>query len=164
MKRIIIVDADDQIIGHKERHLIQPEDKYRVSALWITNSRGDILLAKRSQQKERHPGKWGPAVAGTVEEGESYDDNIKKETEEELGVTSVTLTRGPKTETLGPHNHFTRWYFLTLDRSIEDFKIEKNEVEEIRWVPKDELMRDIKVNPGRYLDSIEQWITFLVNE
>ena len=30
---------------------------------------------------DKLPGKWGPAVAGTVEEGESYEENIIKEAE-----------------------------------------------------------------------------------
>ncbi|GAF94063.1 unnamed protein product, partial [marine sediment metagenome] len=80
--KIIIVDDNDKIIGYKERDTLKREDIYRVSALWITNSHGEILLARRHHTKSHRPRKWGPAVAGTVDAGETYEDNIIKEAEE----------------------------------------------------------------------------------
>lgn len=50
--RQIIVDENDQIIGHKFREEIVQTDIYRVAALWITNSKGDILLARRALSKK----------------------------------------------------------------------------------------------------------------
>lgn len=84
-KRFLVVDDNDNIIGYKSKAAIDKDDlRYRVSALWITNSKREILLARRSYTKRHDPGKWGPAAAGTVEKGESYKDNIKKEAKEEL--------------------------------------------------------------------------------
>ena len=68
-EEIIIVDKEDNIIGYKDRYKLDPSDIYRVSALWLTNSKEDILLAQRSFDKKHYPGKWGPAVAGTVKKG-----------------------------------------------------------------------------------------------
>ena len=70
--KVTIVDKDDNIIGSRDRKSLAEGDIYRVSALWVTNSRGEILLARRHKNKSHHPRKWGPAVAGTVEENESY--------------------------------------------------------------------------------------------
>ena len=39
------------------------------------------------------PEVWGPAVSGTNEEGETYDSNIIKEAQEEIGLTGYTLIR-----------------------------------------------------------------------
>ena len=71
--KIILVNENDEIIGYKERGTLDKEDIYRVSALWIQNSKGEILLAQRSFNKNNNPRKWGPAVAGTNDEGESYE-------------------------------------------------------------------------------------------
>jgi isopentenyldiphosphate isomerase len=73
--KIIIVNEKDKEIGLKERGTLKTEDIYRVTALWITNSKDEILLAKRALTKSNDPGKWGPAVAGTVDEGETYEEN-----------------------------------------------------------------------------------------
>jgi len=59
----IIVNEQDEIIGYKPRREITPEDIYRVSALWIENSKWEILLAQRGFMKTNGPGKWWAAVA-----------------------------------------------------------------------------------------------------
>ena len=92
--KFTIVDENDNIIAQKERANIKPEDIYRVAALWVTNSKGDILLAQRALSKKHDPGKWGPAVAGTVEERETYRANIIKETSEEIGLHDISPTEG----------------------------------------------------------------------
>jgi len=56
--RIVIVNDEDEIIGHKERGTLVKEDIYRVAALWVTNSKGEILLAQRQLGKRHDPGKW----------------------------------------------------------------------------------------------------------
>lgn len=50
-QKIIIVNENDEIIGHKKREEIRQEDIYRVSALWLTNSKNEILLARRGLNK-----------------------------------------------------------------------------------------------------------------
>ena len=116
--KIVIVDEDDNVIGHKERGLVGRGDIYRVSALWITNSKGKILLARRALTKSHDPGKWGPAVAGTVEEGEDYRDNIVKEAGEEIGLRNIKPQTGPKIRIFGEHNYFDQWYLLKIDKTI----------------------------------------------
>ena len=105
---IIIVNEIDEVIEYKKRDELAPLDIYRVSALWITNSHGEILLAKRHHTKDHHPGKWDPAVSGTVEKkrGGTYDENIIKETEEEIGIKGVKFEVGPKTKIINEYSHF----------------------------------------------------------
>lgn len=152
--KIIIVDQEDNIIKHKEREDVLHTDIYRVAALWLTNSNGDILLAKRSPNKNRHPNKWGPAVAGTIEKGEIYDDNIIKEAEEEIGLTNTEFKKAKKVLVTNQYIHFTQWYTATLDRQAENFVIEKTEVAEIKWFSKKELIQELKLNPDKFLPNL----------
>jgi hypothetical protein len=112
--RIVIVNENDEIIAHKERGTLIQKDIYRVSALWVKNFKGDILLAQRKFTKSHDPGKWGPAVAGTVDEGETYEQNIIKEAEEEIGLKNIRPTLGPKIRMTGEYNYFDQWYTLNL--------------------------------------------------
>jgi isopentenyl-diphosphate delta-isomerase len=160
--KIIIVDKDDNVIGYKERGVLKREDIYRVSALWLTNSKGGILLARRHRTKTHHPLKWGPAVAGTVDEGETYDSNIIKETEEELGLKDIKPTKGPKVFGKGTWIHFTQWYTLSLDKEASEFKIQEDEVEEVRWFTKEELVERSASNPEEFIDSIKKAIELFV--
>lgn len=153
-----IVDNNDKIIGYKDRDNLDKKDIYRVSALWITNPRGEILLAKRHRNKIHHPGKWGPAVAGTIEEGETYKSNIIKESEEELGLKNINPTVGPKTETNNEYHHFTQWYVLTIDKSIDEFQIQEDEVEEVKWFKPQELKQNLKNNPENFLPNMPKYL------
>ena len=112
VQNIIVVDENDNIIDNKPRDIVDEEGLiYRFSALWIKNSKRESFLAKRAYTKTHHPGKWGPAVAGTVDEGESYEDNMIKEAEEELGLINIKLIKGPYGKSFGKYNHFTQWFF-----------------------------------------------------
>ena len=156
--KIIIVNEDDEIINHKNRSELKDGDIYRVSALWITNSRGEILLAKRCRTNHHHhPGKWMPAVAGTVEEGETYEENIIKETEEELGLKNIKPLLGPKTKTDNEFHHFTQWYTLKIDRELSEFKIQEDEVGEIKWFPPDKLKKELLKHPEKFLPTMKKY-------
>lgn len=155
--KIILVNQDDEIIGYKYRWTLEKEDRYRVSALWITNSRWDILLAKRHHTKKHHPMKWWPAVAGTVDEGETYKDNIIKEAEEELWLSYIQPILGPKVTNQEDYFHFTQRYTFCCDKDISEFVIQENEVEEIAWFSPKQLEQDFKKNPDEFLPNFETY-------
>lgn len=164
MTKITIVDENDNAIGDRERFQLIPGDIYRVSALWLTNSRGDILMAQRSFAKKNSPGKWSAAVAGTVESDENYNTNIVKEIEEEIGLSlSIKdLIKGPKIFIKGMHNDFfAQWYFYTIDKPAEEFKIQPDEVRQVEWFSRDGLMEAFNTRPHDFVQSTPQWIKFI---
>lgn len=161
---IQIVNNDDQIIGYKPQSEVDSvKDIYRVSALWIINRKGDVLLAQRKLTKVHDPGKWGPAVAGTVEKGETYESNIYREAEEEIGLKGVKFQLGPKQRRYKPHNYFCQWFLVTLDRDVNEFKVQDDEVEKIAWMPKRELAEDFKNNPEKYIPSMSEIVKIFLS-
>lgn len=156
--KIIIVDEKDNKIDCKNRETLNQGDIYRVSALWITNNKGEILLAKRALNKSHSPGKWGPAVAGTVDEGGNYRVNILKEAEEEIGLKNINPQAGPKERIYGEHNYFIQWYLLTIDKHLSEFIVDWREVDEIRWFSKYNLLKELENEPIKFLDGMKQWI------
>ncbi len=155
--KIIIVDENDNIIGYKNRDTLKKEEIYRVSALWITNSNREILLARRHHTKSHYPRKWGPAVTGTVEKSETYEDNITKEAEEELGLRNIKPKIGPKTKTDNKYHHFTQWYRLSIDKNINEFKIQEDEIEEIKWFSPEELIKQLHENPEEFIPTLKKY-------
>ena len=151
MSMLPIVNEQDEIIGYKDRAEITTQDIYRVSALWVTNSKGDILLAQRGLQEAHDPGKWGPAVAGTVEKDESYLDNILKEAEEEIGIKDIEFKAAVKRRHTDLYNYFTQWYTVVIDKPAKDFQIQKEELEGVRWYAREELARELHEHPEQYL-------------
>jgi len=154
-ERIIVVDEKDNVVGVESRVLVDEKKlRYRVSALWLKNSGGDVLLARRAFSKTHYPGRWGPAVAGTVDEGESYEDNIVKEAGEELGLVGVDMKEGPKVEISGKYNHFTQWFVGVVDEDVDFFKIQEEEVAEVKWFSVGELKDMIMDHPEMFVKSL----------
>ena len=141
MSKVIVVNRQDEIIAYKERNDWSTTDVIRVSALWIYNSRNEVLIAQRSLSKVRSPGLWAMSVAGTVEEGETYESNILKEAEEEVGlkITKEDLTLAPKNFIDTEHAYFVQMYFLKLDLPVTDFIPRVGEVEQVKWISLEEL-------------------------
>jgi isopentenyldiphosphate isomerase len=163
VKRIQIVDDKDEIIGFKERNAIDyKKDIYRVSAIWITNSKGEVLIAQRKFDKDKDPGKWGPAAAGTLDEGETYEDNIYKEAEEELGIKNMKFSIGLKERVRSPRNFFCQWFTLEMDWELNQFMPQKEEVERILWIDKSELVRDVKENPEKYIPYMPDTVKLFI--
>ena len=160
---IVIVDEKDDIIGSKPREVVDREKiRYRATGLWIKNSNGESLLARRAYTKTHYPGRWGPAAAGTVDEGEFYEDNMVKETEEELGLQGIKFEKASKTQTSGKYNHFTQWFISIIDKPAKDFKIQDEEVEEVRWFSKKELSEQLKNNPKEFIPKMKEYFEMFV--
>lgn len=168
MTKIIIVDEQDKIVRYQERDVadaISPKDIYRVSALWILNSKNEALIAQRAFTKKNGSGLWQPAVAGTNEENETYESNIIKETTEELGIVIDThdLKPLPKrriSQSTG-RNFFSQTYLLYLNQRISDFVIRKEEVEAVRWVSLDQLTAGVFERPEIFVPGMPEVLHFI---
>lgn len=164
MKPLVqIVDDNDVIIGHKKREDIHPEnDIYRVTALWVINSDKQILIAQRSLSKANNPGKWGMAVNGTVEDDETYEENVYKEAEEEIGLTNAVFRLGPKVRVTSAKNFFVQIFTAVVDWDISRFKIQEEEVERIMWISPDDLIKDFEEFPQKYTSNFPRIVRMLL--
>lgn len=157
-----VVDDNDQIVGHKLRDAIDwQKDIYRIAALWLTNSKGQVLIAQRVLTKDKDPGKWGPAAAGTLEKGEDYESNIYKEAEEEIGLTNCHFIFGPRQRFYKPRQAFCQWFLGVCDKKVDEFKLQTDEVEKIVWVDIKQLRDDVKQNPDKYVPSMKDILEVL---
>ncbi len=152
--KIPIVDENDNVIEYRERDDRDINSIYRVSSLWVTDIEGNILLARRALNKSHDPGKWGPAVAGTVEEGETYEENIIKEAKEELGLKDIKPIIGIKKRRKTKWNYFSQEFLLTLPTNFNNFKIAEDEVAEVKWFSVEDLKKKLKENPDDFIQSV----------
>ena len=84
-----IVNEKGEIIGSAQRSEIHgnPSLMHKVVHILVFNRKGDLLLQRRSQNKDVAPGKWDTSVGGHVEAGENLLGSCKREMLEELGIT-----------------------------------------------------------------------------
>jgi isopentenyldiphosphate isomerase/intracellular septation protein A len=85
-----IVDMEGKILGKAPRSLVHSNKEYLhpVVHLHILNGSSQLYLQKRSTQKIIQPGKWDTAVGGHVAWGESIEQSLMRETQEEAGLTT----------------------------------------------------------------------------
>lgn len=145
MEYLDIVDENNQLTGKtEERNIIHEKGIWhREVAVWIMNEKGEILLQKRAANKRQEPNKWG-ICAGHIEAGESVEDSMIREMEEELGIkvnmNQLEFLKIYKKQNDIPNNNiknynFQYMYFLKTNWNIEDYKIQLEELSEIKYVP-----------------------------
>ncbi len=159
------MNDEDEIIGKKPRAEIDYKtDIFRTASLWITNGKGDVLLAQRKLDKKVDPGKWAEAVGGTVEDDDTYEETIIRETKEEVGLVVERMSIGPKQFITTPCSYFVQWYTTTIDQPIESFSIQDEEVEQIAWISVEHLRRELVSTPDKYIDAMPEILHLLGTE
>ncbi len=117
-----------------------PKGRYYITVVvFIQNKKNEFLLQKRVKKKD---GKWA-TTGGHPVSGETSRQGIISEIKEELGIDvserNVKLFKTIKTE-----DDFVDIYYLKEDIDIKEIKIQKEEVEDVKWATIDEIEELIK--------------------
>ncbi|MFA5797392.1 MAG: NUDIX hydrolase [Candidatus Woesearchaeota archaeon] len=110
----------------------------------ILNDRGQILLMQRSSQTRTYPNQWG-LISGWMEWGETIQDALKREAQEEVGVEiEVIRFTGRYYDRPGRHPTKTSVAMPHICRIIRgEPKINQpEEVQNVKWFDPDEI-RDL---------------------
>jgi isopentenyldiphosphate isomerase len=141
-----IVNYKGEVIGCEKRSEIHgnPSLVHRVVHVLVFNKKGEVLLQKRSQNKDVAPGKWDTSVGGHVGIGEDLLLSSKREMEEEIGIS------GNEPEYLYSYVHTNPYEteLVTTYRCIYDGDISFNsdEIDEIKFWSFDEIKKVIGKN------------------
>lgn len=88
-----VVNEKDEVIGKAKRREVHTNKSliHRAVGAYIFNTKGEILLQKRSKTKDTYPSCWMLSVGGHVDTGMDYIATIHREIQEELGVDMPLL-------------------------------------------------------------------------
>jgi len=170
MEMFDVVDEDDNVIGQASREECHENGlTHRSTSVWVFNSKGGLLLQKRSKNVTR-PGKLTISACGHVNSGESYDDAARRELKEELGidVDIKFIHKGTLEFPIGDNGpgkpdieHFQSYY------CVHDgpFDFCKHELESVEFWSKEDLFRDEVEKPDLFTPGFhkefKQMKTFL---
>jgi isopentenyldiphosphate isomerase len=70
----------------------------------------------------------------------------------------VEFALGPKYYVESSHNYFVQFYLATVNYSVEQFKIQKEEVEQLKWLAKQDLFNDFRKNPASYVPAMKYYV------
>lgn len=100
------------------------------------SSRGEFLLVKRADSKDRNPGLW-EFPGGVVEDGESPEEAAMRELREETSLTGTVLKTGEAGVVEDDIGVFEIHPFLVL---VENDEVElSREHSEYRWISQDKV-------------------------
>ncbi|NLL12277.1 MAG: NUDIX domain-containing protein [Fibrobacter sp.] len=125
---------------------------HRTVHIWILNFNKELLIQKRSLQKEVYPGLWDISCAGHLSSGEDCCTGAIRELKEELGLTVepgelkylFTVTQHYESpDKLFIDNELTDVLLLNKDVVIDAMRIDKNEVAEVKFISIDELQKSV---------------------
>ena len=144
----------------KERSLVHADgDLHGTSHVWIVkkNEKGsyDLLLQKRSENKDAFPGCYDISSAGHLPAGQDYLTSALRELEEGLGIKAepeqlyfMGLHEGKCEEIFYgkpfKNHEISRVYIYEEPIDITELKLQKEEVEEVRWMDSEELLKKVR--------------------
>ena len=127
-----------------ERYTHIPGEYSQGSHVWIMNSKGEILIQKRTPTKRLYPNLWSITSGGT-DSGETTLDTAYREVKEELGIE----LKSEELELMMSYkrNHdFVDVWLARKDIKLEEITMQKEEVADVKWVTEEELEKLIEEN------------------
>ena len=131
---------------------------HRTAHIWITrvkDGRQQILLQKRSLQKDSFPGLYDTSSAGHVQAGDEPRASAMRELEDALGIAAApedmhfagTFHISYEIEFHGSpfrDNEVAFVFVCSKPVEIADIKVQEEEVESVAWFDLDEVYEEVK--------------------
>ncbi len=157
-----IVDENGEPIGEiVERKIAHAKGiRHRTSHVWLARERNgsvEILLQKRAENKDSYPGCYDISSAGHIPAGDGFGKSAVRELQEELGVTAeeneliYCSDRNVQWDDVFSgkpfhDNQFSRVFLLWRDMEENEFAIQKEELESVKWIEFNECVDGVRDN------------------
>ncbi|MBR2844553.1 MAG: NUDIX domain-containing protein [Solobacterium sp.] len=137
---------------------------HRTAHIWVVrkmNGRIEVLLQKRSMNKDSFPGRYDTSSAGHIQAGDEPRDSAIRELHEELGIQA----QPEELEYAGmfrihydmvfhdrpfKDNEVSFVYVYRKPADIEKLTLQKEEVESVRWFSLDEVCEGVMNHDETY--------------
>jgi len=160
MEWLDIVDENGEPSGETVERCFAHRNgiRHRTAHVWLFRKRDgetEILLQKRSENKDSFPGCYDISSAGHIPAGIGYIPSALRELSEELGLTlpeSALEYCGIKRVSVDDCFHgipyhdrqVTRIYMVWYAPEMGDFVLQEEEVSEVRWMAFDACLQGVR--------------------
>jgi len=152
---VVLVDEKNNQIGLMPK--MEAHEKavlHRAFSVFVFNEKGELMLQQRAASKYHSPLLWTNTCCSHQREGESNVEAGRRRLQEEMGFTTDLkevfsfIYKAPFDNGLTEHE-----LDFVLIGSFEDKpNINKEEVESYKWMPLEDVKKDIENNPDIYTE------------
>lgn len=146
---------------------------HRVAGVMVEDTqKNKYLLQKIAPNPYYSGGKWNISATGHVDNGESYLEAATRELCEEMGVKGLSLVKfdyyvSSKTSFRAGHDRtYNRFYTIftaEADPSLVVVEPNRDEVEDVHWASRRELLDMYDNNPEIMDDTLKKFVERIVN-
>jgi len=156
-----LYDGAGQKTGEKHlRGTEVPEGRFhKVVHIWIQNSKGELLMQKRSDTVDNCPGEWA-TTGGSVQAGEEPLPTAVRELSEELGLT-VLSEELQYCLMVRRTDSFCYVYLLQKEIPAESLALQECEVAAVAWMPLEKIEKMVEERTMHryvYQEMIKQYL------
>lgn len=158
---VVLVDEQNNVLGTAPKLATHNQNTplHRAFSLFLFNSKGELLLQQRSKSKKTWPLIWSNSCCGHPMLNEKNEDAVKRRTKFELGIElknahEILPDFSYRAELNGIVENELCPVFVGI--SDEKPKINRDEIENIRWINWQDFLKEIKQKPGFYSIWCEQ--------
>lgn len=131
---------------------------------FIIDENKNVLLQKRSVTKKMWPNLWDITAGGHVNAGEFGRQALIREVKEELGIEITDddikyLVGSTSVNVQGNiiNKHYNECYLINKTINVENIKLQEEEVSEVKYFSKEELLKRISNNYEGLTDKTGPW-------
>lgn len=145
---------------HRRGEPLAKGDYHLAVNIYPVNSRGEVLIQKRSNNISWKPGIWA-ATGGSALAGEDGFTSCQRELMEELGI-EATRENTSLVLVLKRSDKYMYVYLVSTDITIDELKLQPEEVADAKWVTKEELRSLVEAGEFyryHYLEHLYEFLT-----
>lgn len=155
IEMVILVDENDVEVGQMEKQSAHENGgtRHRAFSIFIFNTEGEVLLQQRAAHKYHSGGLWTNTCCSHPRPTETVLDAADRRLQEEMGMSCDNLEYKFKFEYKAALDHgMTEWEIDHVVFGITDSRpnLNKDEVQDFKYVSLEELDRSIKNEPENY--------------
>lgn len=133
-------DREKTGLLHRRGERMKKGELHLVIHVCIINSKNQLLIQQRQPFKKGWPNMWDLTVGGSALAGDSSTQAAEREVWEEIGL-KLDLSGKRPNFTVNFTDGFDDYYIIRKDLNISDLKLQKEEVQKVCWVNKEEALK-----------------------
>lgn len=147
-----IVDENENIIGKAPRSECHKNPKFlhRSAGVFVFNSKGELLMERRSMLKDMGGGQWSISSWGHLDIGEDYEHAAKRELKEELGIDAPIRPLFKFTIRKSYESEIVQMYEAGHEGP---FRPNTEEISELKFFGLGRLKSEMKKHPEEFTDA-----------